>query len=1021
MQFEGQQVNIPIKGIMRAGTDNVAADGAMQEVIGMEFKDGSWLPYKEAEETVEVLKPQLHHGVTEWVPVNVTNTWVHKISDTTTVSLFLDDENNLYEETSRYTEDNVQTIKVQIVTSNVKDVSFIGNVLCVSTEEGMKFYLREVNRYIRQNNIFPKVSFRTDIGFEYAQNHDIGVAYFESRAFSNTPKHTSLIYSGIVAALGELRNRGGLSGYIMVRYAFRLKNGEYVNASSPILLCPPMDKAGTYVNGYKDLRSDNLGDNFGTSESPDYLYYQGANGGDGTKHALILKYIDGYESKYDTSLLEKEFSTIRYHEGKCYVDSERTGWKYFLVPIVGDESSGVDKLSCYAPPLRVTYGQGMSGNDVVSEAFTTFALGGCLQYKIGGVNTVSESIIDSICIFISQEVSPFKLLEENEMDDGSIYIVGNRIKNHSDTSFMTSIGVPKKTAEEITEELNEIKDFYLVKEIKLAAATDSEDWETVDLKGKLGDNLVVREQMPLTASDKSTTIPNSLSAYNYRLHAYDYIQRLFEGSPIDEFAHHGGTGQEAEAVLDTDEYKWEIKVTLKDESGNSTLVTYSDESVDEIITSLTPILSYPSIYATSMVIRVYNVDDNTTWYEKTFALSSNENIGISSYIDPNLKPIDIATAATGAFPSSIPAFQPSNDTRPYTNGMRVSDVAYPMYFPANLTYRFGNGKILGLARLTIPVSQDNTGRSKLVVFCTDGIYWVDVDSSGNGAYTNQSLASPEVCVNPNSICEIGGAVFFAGDKGLMVLTGESAVQMYNPEINGEPRFLPADTQSKEAHGIYKKMIDSPSILSKDGDAFDDSISRSDFVDFIKDNDTHIVYISNKNKLLAFNENKDYSYFIDIPTHNATKLAMSAMCEDGQLLDRKMWERVGEAGSESYIVHSFGFLSQTDGDIPSMVLSRPIKVRQDDKCSYRVVLSGYFEGETGNWADLIVLGSLDGDHWRVIGVKEKKLYGGFHNLGCLTERGSWKYLMFIFGGKLSNNSHIDSVDITVDGRYNNKKR
>ena len=86
-----------------------------------------------------------------------------------------------------------------------------------------------------------------------------------------------------------------------------------------------------------------------------------------------------------------------------------------------------------------------------------------------------------------------------------------------------------------------------------------------------------------------------------------------------------------------------------------------------------------------------------------------------------------------------------------------------------------------------------------------------------------------------------------------------------------------------------------------------------------------------------------------------------------------------------------------------------------------MLSGYFEGETGNWADLIVLGSLDGDHWRVIGVKEKKLYGGFHNLGCLTERGSWKYLMFIFGGKLSNNSHIDSVDITVDGRYNNKKR
>ena len=97
------------------------------------------------------------------------------------------------------------------------------------------------------------------------------------------------------------------------------------------------------------------------------------------------------------------------------------------------------------------------------------------------------------------------------------------------------------------------------------------------------------------------------------------------------------------------------------------------------------------------------------------------------------------------------------------------------------------------------------------------------------------------------------------------------------------------------------------------------------------------------------------------------------------------------------------------------------MQQDDKCSYRVVLTGYFEGIQDNWADLVVMGSLDADHWRVIGVKEKKLIGGFHNFGCLTERGSWKYLMFIFAGKLTNESHIDSIDITVDGRYNNKKR
>jgi hypothetical protein len=213
-------------------------------------------------------------------------------------------------------------------------------------------------------------------------------------------------------------------------------------------------------------------------------------------------------------------------------------------------------------------------------------------------------------------------------------------------------------------------------------------------------------------------------------------------------------------------------------------------------------------------------------------------------------------------------------------------------------------------------------------------------------------------------------------------------------------------------------------LSKDGDNFGDSISYEDFRDFIADEETHLVYISNKNKLLAFNGKKengerryDFSYLIDIPTRNTTKLPMTAICDNGNIIGREIWED----GDKGYTVHTFGYLSEPDSEIPSLIQSRPIKVQQDDKCSYRVVFTGYFEGIQDNWADLVVMGSLDADHWRVIGVKEKKLVGGFHNLGCLTERGSWKYLMFIFAGQLSNNSHIDSVDITVDGRYNNKKR
>ena len=390
----------------------------------------------------------------------------------------------------------------------------------------------------------------------------------------------------------------------------------------------------------------------------------------------------------------------------------------------------------------------------------------------------------------------------------------------------------------------------------------------------------------------------------------------------------------------------------------------------------------------------------------------------------------------------IPSQQPSNTTRYFNNGLRVSDVSYPMYFPQAATKLVGEDRIIGIGRFTMPLSQDNFGYFSLVVFCSDGIYVMGVDRTGATAYLDSTYAHPEVCTNRNSICEIGGGIFFSTDKGLCLLTKDN-VTLTVSQLDGKSRFLPDSdpTYAKEGHGIYHELLTTSDIVDtydfwNRGD-FEDSLSIdsrtaglvSNFVDFINQEYTYVRYISKKNKLVVFNRNYAYSYFIDIQTGCTTKLGVNIWFGDGNYPEESFWAGRIPVGNGAYAYYklSFGFYSANEQNLPCLICSRPIQVTQDDKSSYRFVLSGFFEaGSESAWAYLLVFGSLDGDNWHLIGKKGKKLGSGaigngFHNIGCVTDRVSWKYLMFVFAGKLSYTSHIDSIDMTVTGRYNNKKR
>ena len=111
----------------------------------------------------------------------------------------------------------------------------------------------------------------------------------------------------------------------------------------------------------------------------------------------------------------------------------------------------------------------------------------------------------------------------------------------------------------------------------------------------------------------------------------------------------------------------------------------------------------------------------------------------------------------------------------------TSVVNNPFVFQASGDNTVGTGSILGIAANTEPISQGQFGQYPLIVFTTEGIYGLSVNSEG--LYSASYPISREVCNNPESITPTGNVVYFTSDKGLMAVSG-GTVRCVSPQLSG---------------------------------------------------------------------------------------------------------------------------------------------------------------------------------------------------------------------------------------------
>ena len=984
MAFEGEPRVIPIKGISRAGADSLCEDGAMNEVIGLEYKDGSYVPYS--------------GGVKEkaYVDSSIKKIAIHKTSSQTNVVAITDNALRWLPEDKFNAGTHVAIGQWNVLyKGKVKDVEFIKNIVCISTEEEVSYWLFQDNSYkdwsVNKEEL-PHISFRVDLGIAEKEN-EIGIIRSKWVAGQDISYYETA-KSELIAARGRAREEGGLLGFFIVCAAYRLKTGEYIKALAPTLMCRPLYKFGDKLY---DIRNDR------TSFT---VYKYGNHNGDAIevspsisdKDIVVISSFGTYEKEEKFDFIQKtsEFPSYKEHYPFTRLLVRYNGEVY--EPISSGDVPFNDNVFYPAMSCGVKY-------DTFDDEtfFHTPIPTNKLQYKIKKeINKEIESLIDCLCIYISQEIDPYESISENGELEESLYSSIALEPADNDKYYMYH-AIPRDISE-VKKDIENINNLYLVHEIPFNDINKSEDWIDIDLKGKLGDNLVTKTTLPISAFDYSVFIGAEFDTYNSRLHMFNYRQQYKCGYHIEDYNLHGGFGQfNADQEVELDSAC--IAVDYNDIGGNKRVIKHFTNptlTMSGSVAMFNPLLAFHIGDATKITF-YYKAKTEPYYHIGSYNLKKSKQGGYALYLDNNIAPINpnIKDAHAIELPDE-------NKVEESKESMRVSDTFLPQSFPYTNTYTIGNGTIIGLASLSISLSQDTFGSYPLLVFATDGIYSMEVDKTGAGVYTNVPPPfSREVCINRNSICELDGAVLFASNKGLMMATSQG-VQEFVPNLNGIPKHKP---DGREIHGLglelYGKVITDSQVTN-----LINHIDMSDFREYVSDPNTYVTYASEKNKVMIYNGNKPYVYWIDIPTRNATKLPVSIKMDNN------------DYPTELYVTDNNHFmeLKQLSANVntQTMFQTRPIKLDGGMKTAMRVIVRGYFNSnEADKWAVLLVLGSYDGINWQPLGLKQKPLDGGFNDLGCVVDRVSHKYMMVIFSASLNRDSHIDGIELTKKNKYNNK--
>lgn len=562
-------------------------------------------------------------------------------------------------------------------------------------------------------------------------------------------------------------------------------------------------------------------------------------------------------------------------------------------------------------------------------------------------------------------------------------------------------------------------------------------------------------------------IPDKSMPYNARLHAYEYKEKYFDGysSPTSKYYN-----------MTERENRWTVYVHIKTDEKNVIVKRVDNPNMDSSVTTYKHLyyFSYPDSRAYKM-----EVFDGTK--KLTLKLTPNPYKNEAVFVE--IKEAEVVINGGGVDEKTyyVPAIsnlswgtgeEPNVDNlESVKNILKVSAVDNPVYFPTAQTYKF-EGKIVGLASNAEAISPGQFGLFPLYVFTDTGIWAMQVDASGQGAYTTQSPSGREVC--SGAICPVSGGVVFTTKRGVMAISGGQVTELSKPldglvPTDGVKYSLIVDNEDwvikHREGGNYTREYDGANLFISDKNYTEitpdglqnglevivrNTAAGQNFTATVRVSKKYVFY-SNEltGEIFKRASIENHEKFVPVPIReyiNGAKLAYNYLHNEVILsnvnygysyvysLDSQTWGMIDtefDITTNSYpelVVYNnqetkrYTFDDTTNGAVPVVAITRPFTLGSIDfKRIRQAGLRTTFNGQL----NFYVLGSIDGAVFKCITGKEVDADvanpdGGTYRdlITAMSRSKQYKYFAIAVVGNIKG--RVSMAELLVDAGFANNQ-
>lgn len=509
--------------------------------------------------------------------------------------------------------------------------------------------------------------------------------------------------------------------------------------------------------------------------------------------------------------------------------------------------------------------------------------------------------------------------------------------------------VPHFDDANIIEKVKNTRDFYLLKSIPIDKLQTTR--AKLEISKDYLQSLTNRERLTDDYLSHDAIIAKHSFVYNQRLNLTDISRTLSPSMPPKVVATYSNYNLS----------KYDIYVVIN-EGGREIVVKALDTDFVSCLQDGNPFLYffYPNIYATKAIIKRHHDNDpdpdDDLIYE--LPLRQHEFLNGAVYFNGwNRENLDPEPS-----PSQDEPVPSADRTVIMPNKLYVSEVGNPFTFLSRGIITVGMGTIIGMRPIVKAMSLAQYGEYDLYVFSSDGVWSLKVDSEGY--FQHPHLATPDIVLgNGESITQIDGAILFATDRGIMLISGSDSICISDILFSNTP-FRPLGNTPADDMLPGLRNIAGESLEQMQLDLFRNFIS-----------DCRMAYDYRHQRIIVYSPTHSYAY---IYSTKSKKWGMmpSAIQSTPFNYPAALAMVTDEDYGNSLVDYAKDDMQ--DGVIRvqnGLIITRPLKLDYPDvlKTVNTVIQRGKFQ--TGH-VKSIIYGSRDLLHWQLVRSSVDQYLRGF---------------------------------------------